>query len=364
MKIKLKKLITKAIVSVLAVAIFLVGYYFVYLYCGYQRIGELEYLEVVDKTETVLPVNEKVSLMSYNIGFGAYSDDYSFFMDGGEHGKALSAQAVKENLWEAMDVIGLHDPDILLLQEVDIDGTRSYHIDQTAQMIEEFDEHDSITAVNYDSPYFFYPLHDPIGKNKSGMMTMSKYNISKSWRKSLPVEDSLYKYLDLDRAYTVTRISTEDQKQLTVYNVHLSAYTSDGSIADEQLKLLFEDMMSEYENGRYVIAAGDFNKDLLGDSSKYFERRDEDFTWAKPINTKLIPEGITLYSATNAPSCRNADSAYRGDGTDFVLTVDGMLASANVKVVSSETVDTGFSCSDHNPVKFEIILVNETLKGE
>lgn len=364
MKINIKRLIIKTVASVLAVSIFLVGYYFVYLYCGYQRIKDNQELEVTDRTEKVLPINEPISLMTYNIGFGAYSDDYSFFMDGGEHGKAFSEQAVRANLWEAMDVIEKHDPDVLFLQEVDIDGTRSYHIDQTAELTEEFEEYDSATAVNYDSTYFFYPFHDPIGKNKSGMMTMSKYNIARSWRRSLPVEDSLYKYLDLDRAYTVTRVSTVDGKSLTVYNVHLSAYTSDGSIADEQLKLLLEDMKGEYEKGRYVVAAGDFNKDLLGDSSKYFERREEDFTWAKPINSELIPEGITLYAATNAPSCRNADSPYRGDGTDFVLTVDGMLASANVKVVSSETVDTAFSCSDHNPVKYEIILAGETEKTE
>lgn len=362
MKIKVKKLITKSLVWLLALLIFFVGYYFVYLYCGYQRIDEHVDLEIIDRTETVLPLNEEFSLMTYNIGFGAYSDDYSFFMDGGEYGTARSKEAVKENLWEAMDVIGSHEPDILLLQEVDIDGTRSYHIDQTAELTDEFDTYDSVIAVNYDSPYFFYPFHDPTGKNKSCMMTMSKYNISWSWRKSLPVEDSLYKYLDLDRAYTVTRISTEDKKHLVIYNVHLSAYTSDGSIADEQLKLLLEDMMSEYQKGRYVIAAGDFNKDLLGDSSKYFERREEDFNWAKPINTELIPDGITLYAATNAPSCRNADSPYRGDGSDFVLTVDGMLASANVRVISSETVDTDFSCSDHNPVKYEIILDGEAVK--
>ena len=65
---------------------------------------------------------------------------------------------------------------------------------------------------------------------------------------------------------------------------------------------------------------------------------------------------MTLHAATNQPSCRNADSPYKGDGTDFVITVDGMIVSENVKVVSSETIDTGFKYSDHNPVKYTIIL--------
>ena len=187
-------------------------------------------------------------------------------------------------------------------------------------------------------------------------MTLSKYNIVLVRRRSLPVEDSLYKYLDLDRAYTMAKFPTVGGKDLYVYNLHLSAYTSDGSIADEQLRMLVEDMKSQYDKGRYAVALGDFNKDLLEDSSKYFERSDGEFTWAQPINTELIPEGVKLYAATNAPSCRNADSPYRGDGTDFVLTVDGMLATDNVEVVLCETVDTQFKCSDHNPVKYKIIL--------
>ena len=356
MRSKAKKITVKALLVFLAFVLFLAAYYVVYLYCGYQRIDNNILLDITDETETRVPVGQEITLMTYNIGFGAYSRDYSFFMDGGEHARAYSAEAVIQNINNAIKVIEAQNPEIVLLQEVDIDGTRSYHIDQTAKISEHFEGYDSTVAVNYDSPYFLYPLHQPIGKNKSGMMTLSKYNISRTFRRRLPVEESLYKYFDLDRAYTVSKIPAEGGKILVVYNVHLSAYTSDGSIADEQLEILVLDMMSEYKKGNYVVALGDFNKDLLGDSSIYFERGDGEFTWAQPINTELIPDGLTLYASTNAPSCRNADSPYRNDGTDFVLTVDGMLASDNVQVVLCETVDTDFESSDHDPVKYKIIL--------
>ena len=357
MSLKIKNILIKSVSTVLAFAIFMACYYALYIYCGYQRVRDNIYLtNITDETEVGAPLGEEITLMTYNIGFGAYSSDYSFFMDGGEYARAYSAEAVVENLGDAIKAIDNENPDVILLQEVDIDGTRSYHIDQSAKISEHFEGYDDGTAVNYDSPYFFYPLRQPIGKNKSGMMTLSKYNISWVRRRSLPVEDSLYKYLDLDRAYTMTKIPTVGGKNFLVYNVHLSAYTSDGSIADEQLTMLVEDMMSEYAKGHYVVALGDFNKDILGDSSQYFERAEGEFTWAQPINTELIPQGLNIYAATNAPSCRNADSPYRDDGTDFVLTVDGMLASDNVEVVLSETVDTKFKCSDHNPVKYKIIL--------
>ena len=355
MKIDVKKLLKKCLLWIVSLAIFIVGYYFVYLYCGYQREISPATLEITDKTEEKLPLGEEVSLMTFNIGFGAYSDDYSFFMDGGEYSRALSLEAVYENMDGIIGAIKENDPDILLLQEIDIKGTRSYNVDQTELVLEEMDGYDSVMAINYNSPYYLYPLREPIGKNKSGIMTLSRYNIAYSTRWELPVEDSLYKYLDLDRAYSVSMISTGGAS-LMLYNIHLSAYTEDGSIADEQLKLLLEDMTKEYEKGRYVIAAGDFNKDLLGDSSLYFEREEMELAWAKPINTEFLPEGINLYAASNVPSCRNANKPYKGDGTDFVLTVDGMLASANVTVVSSETLDEGFKHSDHNPVKYTIIL--------
>ena len=39
-------------------------------------------------------------------------------------------------------------------------------------------------------------------------------------------------------------ISSGSGKELALYNLHLSAYTSDGTIAEEQLEMLFADMLS------------------------------------------------------------------------------------------------------------------------
>ena len=38
---------------------------------------------------------ELYRVASYNIGFGAYSNDYSFFMDGGKESRARSPEAVR-----------------------------------------------------------------------------------------------------------------------------------------------------------------------------------------------------------------------------------------------------------------------------
>lgn len=344
----------------MSVIVLAVSGYILYVVCSYHRVEDNLVLDVCGEATAYAPVNTELSLSTYNIGFGAYSADYSFFMDGGEHARALSEDAVIHNINGAIETIKNKNPDFALWQEVDTDGTRSYHVNQKDLIIGNFLGYDNVFAENYDSPYFLYPFHEPIGANKSGILTLSRFNIESGIRKSLPVEDSLAKYVDLDRAYSVSVIKTSDGKELVIYNVHLSAYTSDGTIAEEQLKILSADMQEQYNKGNYIIAAGDFNKDMLGDSSKYFTRPEGEYNWAVPFNDSLLPHGITSYSGSNAPTCRNAESAFRGDGTDFVLSVDGLLVSDNIEVVCCETVNTSFAYSDHNPVYLRFILKSDT----
>ena len=121
---------------------------------------------------------------------------------------------------------------------------------------------------------------------------------------------------------------------------------------------IMADMYAEYQAGNYVIGAGDFNKDLLGNSGEVFGVSGEDYTWAQPIPTDLIPQGLRLVApldeAGPVPSCRNADRPYGPDS--FVLTVDGFVVSDNVAVLGSGVSDTGFAWSDHNPVYLDFLL--------
>lgn len=352
----MKKKIIKIFCVILAVIVLAVLSYLMYVILSYHRVEDNLTLEIEGNATGTAPVNAELSLLTYNIGFGAYSADYSFFMDGGEHSRAFSKDAVISNTNGVLKVIDAENPDLVLLQEVDTDGTRSYHVNQKNLISEKLQKFDSVFAENYDSSYFLYPPNEPIGANKSGLLTLSGFSIESSIRRSLPVENSFNKYFDLDRAYSVSVIKTDSGKDLVLYNVHLSAYTSDGTIAEDQLKILSEDMQEQYKKGNYIIAAGDFNKDMLGDSSKYFKRSEGEYNWAAPFNNALLPDGITSYTGSNVPTCRNADSPFRGNGTDFVLSVDGVLVSDNVEILSCETVDTSFAYSDHNPVNLKFVL--------
>jgi endonuclease/exonuclease/phosphatase family metal-dependent hydrolase len=342
----------KVLVGILLAVVLLVGAYVAYVFLDYHRIGDQELEAQGEGGATALDTAASYSILSYNIGFGAYEDDYGFFMDGGTESWAWSEERLTENLNHIADFLK-GQADFCLVQEVDIDSTRSYHVDEREPLCDAREGDSYVFAQNYDSPFLMYPLTQPHGASRSGLLTFSPVTITSANRVELPVETGVMKLLDLDRCYSVSRIPTNGSKELILYNLHLSAYTSDGTIATQQLKLLLADMQAEYEAGNWCVAGGDFNKDLLGDSAYYFGEADQAYSWAQPI-----PEGTfdnydislvaPLDESASVPSCRNADSAYH-EG-QYVLTVDGFLVSKNVTVENAAVVDTGFQWSDHNPV--------------
>lgn len=356
---KAVKRIFVVVACLLALIFLAAGSYVIYMFADYSRLEDSLPLEIVGNRTDLLPAGEKQTLVTWNLGFGAYSRDYSFFMDGGKESRACSSEDVYENIGGALERLSQLNPDLMLLQEIDVDATRSHHIDQSALVNSAFPDMNSIFAQNYDSGYLFYPLTEPHGASRSGLMTLSDYAVDSSLRRSLPVETDFMKFFDLDRCYSVSRIPTDNGRTLCLYNLHLSAYTSDGTIASQQLKLLLADMAAELAAGNYVIAGGDFNKDLPGNSSEIFGVSCEGLTWAQPIDRTAIPEGFSLVDSVNSeapvPSCRNADQPY-SPGETFVLTVDGFIVSENIEVLSAHVSDEGFAFSDHNPVVMTFLL--------
>lgn len=355
----------KIILIILIILVLIVAGYFIYAYTSYYRLDDNLSIDIEGSAkEDTIATSQALRISSANLGFGAYSNDYSFFMDGGTESWAFSKEAVHTNINGSMDnIVGLM-ADIMLLQEVDINATRTYHVNEKDLIINNLLEngYDAISynwVQNYDSPFLFYPLTQPHGKSKAGLMTISDYTIKSCIRRSLPIEESFSKFYDLDRCYSKNYIDTDNDKQLVVYNVHLSAYTTDPSTAENQVKMLNEDMLNEVAAGNYVIAGGDMNKDLLGDSSQYFSTGATiTDNWASPFPTQLLDEEFTVVAPFDeenpVPSCRNADAPYSDD--TFVLTIDGFIVSSNVEVVESKVLDTSFEYSDHNPVYMDFIL--------
>ena len=164
----LKKAWKIVLAAVLALLVVVLGYV-AYVFIDYHRIGDQE-LTVEWNAAATVETGKEYGILSYNIGFGAYEDDYSFFMDGGTESRAWSEERLTANIERIGAFLQQQDADLYLLQEVDRDSTRSYHVDEVAMLTAQLPGLGYIWAQNYDSPYLFYPLDQPHGKSVSGLL--------------------------------------------------------------------------------------------------------------------------------------------------------------------------------------------------
>lgn len=348
--------------SLIAVAVLLavVLAYVLYVVLSYSRIPDNTPLTVEGTAEHhTVSVGETYTAVSQNLGFGAYTADFTFFMDGGKESRAASRESAEACINAGADKVSEFNPDFILFQEVDLDSTRSHHLDQYKLLSDRFDGYSRSCAVNYDSAYLMYPLTSPHGASKSSLATFSRFSMTASLRRSFPISTSFSKFLDLDRCYSVSRIPTDNGKELVIYNVHASAYGGSDKIRTAQMTMLLTDMSTEYKNGNYVVCGGDFNHDFTGDSTQKLNGvGTTDYGWAQPFPDHLIPDGISKCVAyrdgLTQPTCRNCDVPY--EVGNFTIIVDGFLVSDNVECVSVENIVTDFVYSDHNPVVLQFRL--------
>lgn len=351
---KMWKKVLIAIAAVLGALLLAVAVYLCYVIFSYSRIPDMQELTIdTGDTESAVRVGESYTVVTQNLGFGAYTADFTFFMDGGKESRAESRESVIDCINKGAATVAELNPDFILFQEVDLDSTRSHHTNQYSMLREHFGDFASCYAINYDSAYLMYPIFEPHGASYSSLATFSRFDITSSVRRSFPISESLSKFLDLDRCYSVSRIPVENGKELVMFNVHASAYGSDDSIRHAQMTMLFDNMNEEYQKGNYVICGGDFNHDFTGDSSQRLNGKDVDFGWAQPFPSQMLPEGFstcTNYAGDKLyPTCRNCDVPY--EPGNFTIIVDGFIVSDNVKCVETVNIDTGFTYSDHAPVK-------------
>ncbi len=362
-------LVLRGIIIIFLALILVVGGYVIYLQSNYYRIEDHAVLEVENNGENVLKTGDTYSVVTYNIGFGAYGPDYSFFMDTGEmkdgtktsgkYGKAMSLESVETHTEGALGVIEDLDADFYLLQEVDVDADRSYHVNQKDFVKTAMTGYASVFANNFHSAYLFYPFNDPHGAVQAGLLNFSRYQISEAERRSYPVDNSfITKFTDLDRCFAQMRLPVEGGQELVLINSHMSAYDEGGTIRAQQLELLNSVMSEEYAKGNYVIVGGDFNHAMGEAVAEGFPSEQKFPAWVAVLTEDDLADGVRIVRAENeleVPTCRGADIVYT-KGVNYTTVVDGFLVTDNVRA-TAENVDTDFAYSDHNPVKLQFELI-------
>lgn len=359
---KITKITALVLASILILIILLLGGYLIYISAQYYRIEDNLNLTINNNNSNTINLQTQYSVTTYNIGFGAYNHDFSFFLDSGKmksgkevvgkNSTAKNKQVVLDNTNGVINISKQLNSDFYLFQEVDINGTRSHHINQF-EMLNSIGNFTSTYAENFHSAFLLYPFNDFHGKNQAGLVTFSKYGIASSTRVSYPIDNSFpNKYFDLDRCFSINRININGStKQLVIINSHMSAYDEGGKIRKQQLSKLNEILTMEYNKGNYVIAGGDFNHDIAN-SLNLFKTEQEVPNWVFQLNNSDLPNHFSFASATDDATCRSTDIPYTKN-VNYTVVIDGFVVSDNVTVNKVTNLVNGtsanFNFSDHNP---------------
>jgi len=316
-----------------------------------------ENVEVEGTALKTVSVGDSLTVMSWNIGYGALGDNADFFMDGGSSVKTADEERVLSNMAGITGELKMFNPDVLFIQEADRDSSRSERINEYALIQNAFKGYNSSFANNFNVSFLPYPI-PPIGKVDSGLATFCAYPVSSSERIQLPIPFSWpVRMANLKRCLLVSRVKIENSdKQLVLVNLHLEAY-DDGEGKVAQTKMLAEILNEEANKGNYVIAGGDFNQIFsTADTSAYPAQEGK---WAAgEINVSEIQGEWQFLMDSSVPSCRSLDQPYENADRDTFqyYLIDGFIVSGNIEVSLCENQDLGFEVSDHNPVLLKITL--------
>ena len=353
----MKKLL-KIIGALLGVIVLLAALFIAVLTVTEYKPADRESVSVEQGSGQAPAPGQPLTVLSWNIGYGALGDNADFFMDGGKMVLTADKNRVTENLLGIREKLAQEQADLVFLQEVDIDSDRSYHTNERRVLSEALPGSSSAFASNYKSLFVPYPL-PPIGHVDSGILTFSSLPVSAAERVQLPCPFSWPVRLgQLKRCLLVTRIPVEgSDKELVAVNFHLEAY-DDGSGKKAQTDMLVSFLTAEAEKGNYVIAGGDCNQVLSTADASW--QTTLPGLWAPGLlDAEAFGESLTPMMPENAPTCRSLDRPLAGaDPSAFQFyLIDGFIVSSNVRADALETLDEGFVCADHNPVRLRVTLL-------
>jgi endonuclease/exonuclease/phosphatase family metal-dependent hydrolase len=311
-------------------------------------------LQVDEDQVTSISDSASINLLIWNIGFAGLDASMDFFYDGGDQVRP-SKEGVIRNMKGIIETLAPYlEYDFILLQEVDRGSKRSYHYDQYQIIGGHFHLHHGQFGKNYDVSFIPIPLKEPMGKVKSGLMTLSRFKPATVTRNSFPGNYSWpLRVFQLDRCFLVNRYPVSDGKELVIINTHNSAY-DDGSLRKQQMSFLKEYLQEEYAKGNYIIVGGDWNQTPYGLEPELPSHRFD------TENLTYIEEGYPADRWTWAfdpllPTNRRVTVPYHKD-TSLTTIIDFYLLSPNISLEEVKTSDLDFQFSDHQPVRLKARL--------
>ena len=349
-------LIVKTICIIILLFCFIALIYLFVLIVTDYKPKLLEKLEISNNTSSTLKVNEELSIITAHVSYGGIDQNTAFFENGLRKSDAVDKDHFLNTLTQNIDSMLSQDPDFIFLQEIDTLADRSNEVNQYEHLKNYLSDYASVYASNYQAIWIPMPFAAPLGKLNSGQATFSKFNISSASRIAL-AQDGEWPEASImaKKCIVESRFATNNEKELVLYNIHLSDYDKDNSLRLQQLEILKEKITYEYARGNYVIVGGNWNF-VFPNSQRLLPKVTEpNAPVIEEIPSHFIPEGYSFSYAKETGSYRTCLMPYL-EGYNNVFITDGFLVSDNIIGVTSQAVTTQFEYSDHNAIKMTFKL--------
>jgi endonuclease/exonuclease/phosphatase family metal-dependent hydrolase len=217
------------------------------------RESDVTYYTAADITNP--PPVDTLLVMTWNIKFGGARLD--FFFDCFGNRSLMKMEEVWPNMEGLAGFINATQPDILFIQEVDVNSKRSAFLDQVQWLLDK-------TAFNYAvyAPQWrasFIPS-DSLGRMDSGVAILSRWPLTDARRIALPLireQNFIVRYFYLKRCLLESKVNING-RDLTLLTTHTEPYAKDGT-KKKQLDLIHAHLQKLDSLGKTFILAGDLN---------------------------------------------------------------------------------------------------------
>lgn len=222
------------------------------------KFADVEDARLYQAEEYTVPREQigALRVMNWNAKFGGGRIDFWFDCHGDR--VIMEHHEVIENLEGLARKIRQYDPDIVLLQEVDIHSKRAANVDQMQWLLDHTDLNFGAYASQWRAT--FIPSNG-LGNIDSGNGVLSRWPIRHAERLALPLikeQDPLTRYFYLKRNILRARIEIPGDTPLWVANIHTAAFAHDGTKA-RQIDIFKDELARLDEQGKIFIAGGDLN---------------------------------------------------------------------------------------------------------
>lgn len=296
---------------------------------------------------------DTLKIVSWNIGYAGLGDDMDFFYDGGSSVQC-SEQRTVENLNAIIAFLRQHDDaDFILLQEVDFDSKRSYHMNEYDSICAAMPQYMGWSGLNYVSGFVPIPVTDPIGKVKSGVVILSRYAPIEVLRLQYPGGFGFpTRIFNLKRCLLTASFRLDDSDTpLYISTTHNTAYDTGGMRSGEM------SFLRSYLNGKpLAVTAGDWNSNPPSYTPSRRELDDAHFS-PLPLKAADFPSDWIFLADTSTYSTRYGYEPYNPATTTRTI-LDFALLGSGISPLEVQTVDLGFKNSDHNPVVMKLRVKN------